>query len=284
MTIQEAALQLRLQLLRIYEKKEAVNITDMVIENVTGWQKIDRIVNKNNTLNTAQEELLEKYSDALVNHEPVQYVLHETWFGGMKLYTDENVLIPRPETEELVDWVIKDLTNNKSTVKIIDIGTGSGCIPLTIKKYLPPAEVHACDVSNGALAVAKKNATDQNLAINFHLLDILNDADRNQLPVFDIIISNPPYIPQKDKLDMAVNVLAYEPQLALFVPNEDPLLFYSNIANFAATHLSEHGCIYLEIHEAMGKAVIDLYKQKGFKKIDLRKDLQGKDRMIRVQL
>ena len=140
--------------------------------------------------------------------------------------------------------------------------------------------MHACDISEAALNVAKKNAAEQNLHINFHLLDILNEKTRNQLPVFDIIVSNPPYIPKKDKATMAANVLEYEPALALFVEDDDPLLFYKTIADFAATHLSKDGMIFLEIHEEMGEHVVDLFKEKGFANIELRKDLQLRDRMV----
>jgi release factor glutamine methyltransferase len=218
-------------------------------------------------------------------------VLEEAWFYGMKLYVDENVLIPRPETEELVDWLIKEVQSSglivpgsQSGIKnLLDIGTGSGCIPLAIKKSFPALKVHSCDISEGALNVAKKNAAAQQLNIHFHHLDILSETARNQLPVFDSIISNPPYIPQKDKTTMAANVLQYEPHTALFVDDNDPLLFYKAIAGFAASHLTKKGMVYLEIHEGMADGVIDVFKQKGFTRIELKKDLQGRDRMIRVE-
>ena len=290
MTIHEASLQLRFQLFHIYDEREAGNIAELVMEHITGWKKIDRVMNKTVPLSATQEQLLEAFTGALLDHKPLQYVLHEAWFYGMKLYVDENVLIPRPETEELVDWLVKESVSSESvahsleagTKKIFDIGTGSGCIPLAIKKGLPGAEVHACDVSNAALEVAKKNATDCKLNIHFHLIDILDVAARDQLPVFDIIISNPPYIPEEDKILMAANVLQYEPHLALFVEENDPLLFYRVIADFAKKHLNKGGSVYLEIHENMADAVKNLYKQKGFINIELRKDLQGRDRMIRV--
>ena len=283
-------MQLRFQLFHIYDEREAGNIADLVMENITGWQKIDRVVNKTVPLSAIQENKLTDYTKALLAHTPLQYVLHEAWFYDMKLYVDENVLIPRPETEELVDWLVKTVLSSEfivrsaveETKRVLDIGTGSGCIPLAIKKKLKTAEVHACDVSAGALNVAKKNATEQQLSIDFHLLDILNETVRNQLPVFDIIVSNPPYIPQKDNATMAANVLEYEPALALFVEDNDPLLFYKVIADFATTHLSKQGLIFLEIHEEMGADLISLFKEKGFANIELRKDLQGRDRMLKV--
>lgn len=284
MTIHEASQQLRFQLFHLYDEREAGNIMDLVMEHITGWKKIDRIVNKTVPLSAVQSRTLEAYTHALLQHTPVQYVLNEAWFSDMRLYVDENVLIPRPETEELVDWLLHDLgeQNKNNGGWILDIGTGSGCIPLAIKKKLPGTNVHACDVSEAALNVARKNATDQQLEISFHLLDILSVAERDQLPLFDIIISNPPYILSEEKNEMAPNVLNHEPEKALFVPGNDALVFYSAIADFAATHLKEEGLVYLEIHEERGNDIVQLYKDKGFKAIELRKDLQGKDRMVKL--
>lgn len=288
MTIHEASQQLRFQLFHMYDEREAGNITELVMENITGWRRIDRVVNKTALLSATQAQLLASYTQALLDNTPVQYVLHEAWFGDMCLFVDENVLIPRPETEELADWLIKDTRHLKLRTgvseknMVLDIGTGSGCIPLVIKKNLPLIEMHSCDISEAALQVAKKNAVDQKLDIHFHLLDILSVKERNPLPLFDFIISNPPYIPNNNKSLMSANVLQHEPHLALFVEDNDPLLFYKAIADFAATHLTSNGSIYLEIHEDTGDAVTNLYKQKGFTAIERRKDLQGKDRMIKV--
>jgi release factor glutamine methyltransferase len=216
---------------------------------------------------------------------PLQYVLQEAWFYGMQLYVDERVLIPRPETEELVDWVIKDSGNwepGTGNGGLLDIGTGSGCIALAIKKNLSAIEVHGCDISEAALQVAKKNAADQRSTIHFYQADILSVTARRQLPLFDIIVSNPPYIPQNDKEDMSLNVLQYEPHLALFTEDGDPLLFYRAIAGFAKDHLNKNGIIYLEIHAEMGSNIIDLYQHEGFTRIELKKDMQGRDRMVKV--
>ncbi|GAC1448560.1 MAG: peptide chain release factor N(5)-glutamine methyltransferase [Chitinophagaceae bacterium] len=291
MTIHEASQQLRFQLFHVYDEREAGNITGLVMENITGWKKIDRVVNKTVPLSACQQQLFENYTKALLENKPLQYVLHEAWFYGMCLYVDENVLIPRPETEELADWVVKDYKSSLLTVRgsgsgtknVLDIGTGSGCIALAIKKILPSVNMHSCDISEAALNVAKKNASDQKLGIHFHLLDILSGKDCSQMPVFDIIISNPPYIPEKDKNNMEANVLQYEPHLALFVENTDPLLFYKAIACFAKLNLAKNGIIYLEIHEELAGAVTDLYIQNGFTNIELKEDLQGRDRMIKVQ-
>jgi release factor glutamine methyltransferase len=292
MTIHEASQQLRFRLFHLYDEREAGNITGLVMEHITGWKRIDRVVNKMVPLLAGQQQLLETYTKALLDNKPLQYVLHEAWFYNMLLYVDENVLIPRPETEELVDWLIKEVQSLAFAVpgsqpaakNIFDIGTGSGCIPLAIKKTLPFIEMYACDVSEAALHVAKKNAADQKLAVHFQLLDILSEEDRRPLPRFDIIISNPPYIPQKDKTGMSPNVLQYEPHLALFVEDTNPLLFYKVVAAFAKDHLTENGLIYLEIHEGMAAAVSDLYRQNGFSGIVLKKDLQGRDRMIKISV
>jgi release factor glutamine methyltransferase len=283
MTIHEASQQLLFQLFHLYDEREAKNIADWIMENITGWKKIDRVVNKNVPLSAMQENLLKQYTHELQLHKPVQYVLHEAWFYKMKLYVDENVLIPRPETEELVEWVIAEVGNQKSEAgSMLDIGTGSGCIPLALKKNLAFFDIHSCDISEGALEVARRNAIEQQLEIQFHLLNILSEEERTALPQFDIIVSNPPYIPQKDKTTMAANILNYEPHLALFVKNNDPLIFYKAIADFATTHLKKAGSIYLEIHEDFGNEVINLFKEKNYNKIELKKDLQGKDRMIKI--
>ena len=253
------------------------------MENITGWKKIDRVTNKAVPLSAAQEKLLRQYTVELQTHKPVQYVLQEAWFYKMKLYVDENVLIPRPETEELVQWLIAEAGSRKSEAeRILDIGTGSGCIALALKKNLPAAEVYACDISEGALVVAKRNASDQQLKLQFLLLNILLKEERKQLPEFDILISNPPYIPLHNKATMSNNVINHEPHLALFVENDDPLIFYRAIADFSLSHLKKDGSIYLEIHEDLANEVIQLYNEKGYSKIELKKDLQDKDRMLRI--
>jgi release factor glutamine methyltransferase len=287
MTIHEASQQLRFQLFHIYDEREAGNITDLVMEHITGWKKIDRVINKAVPLSAAQRQTLQKYTTDLLQHRPLQYVLGEAWFYGMRLYVNEAVLIPRPETEELADWVIKDNaaaghSQQLPMPKLLDIGTGGGCLPLAIKKNRPQFEVHAIDISAPALELAKKNAVTQVLDIHFHQLDILQPSNWTALPVFDMVVSNPPYIPHADKLAMAPHVLDYEPHLALFVEDNDALIFYRAIADFAKTHLANNGAVYLEIHEAMAVALKDLYTRQGFTAIELRKDLQGRDRMMKI--
>lgn len=285
MTIQEAYTRLMYQLFDLYDDRESANIADMVIEHITGFRKIDRVLNKQVLLNKEQEITLADFTAQLLQHKPVQYVLHEAWFAGMKFFVNETVLIPRPETEELVEWIV--LENQKSKVKsqkVLDIGTGSGCIPVALKKKLPLLEVHALDVSTSALEVAKQNAATIGTEIIFHQIDILNNDQWNKLPGFDIIVSNPPYIKQSEATEIQNNVLQHEPHLALFVPDDDALLFYKTIAWFGLQHLNQNGFLFFEINESLGKEVKELLLQNGYSNIELRKDMQGKDRMIKATL
>jgi release factor glutamine methyltransferase len=280
MTVHEAQQQLLTSLYELYDNREAATIADWVMEHVTGIRKIDRIMHKESPLSPDRVALLEQYTRELLTHKPVQYVLHEAWFCGMPFYVDENVLIPRPETEELVEWVVAEAASKKS---ILDIGTGSGCIPISLKKKLPQAKVYSCDVSQQALFVAAKNAAAQNITIHFIQSDFLNADTWPRLPAVDIIVSNPPYIPHHNQHSMLPNVLAYEPHLALFVPNEDPLVFYDAIARFAQQHLLPGGSIFCEIHEDLGEQTLKLFQSKGFA-AEVKKDLQGKDRMVKANV
>ena len=290
MTVYEAQQQLQTALIELYDDREAANIADWVMEHVTGLRKIDRIMQKQSPLAPEKAARLQTYTRELLTHKPVQYVLHEAWFCGMPFYVDENVLIPRPETEELVEWVVENgnrqsaIGNNPKTatsLRILDIGTGSGCIPVSLKKKLPQAEVYACDVSEGALAIASRNAAAQQTSINFLQIDFLDQKSWSSLPEVDIIVSNPPYIPQSDKNTMLQNVLAYEPHLALFVPDNDALVFYDAIARFAQRSLANQGCVFVEIHEDLGKKTKELFESKGFN-AEVKKDFQGKDRLVKA--
>lgn len=281
MTIHEARQRLLFQLYDLYDSREAANIADLVMEKITGWMKIDRVINKHLPLNVQQSGLLEQYSRELGQGRPVQYVLGEAWFMGAKFYVDERVLIPRPETEELLEWLIK--SNRGKSLNILDIGTGSGCIPIGLKLNLPSCQVHSCDISTAALEVATKNAAAHNTVIHFHETDILNRDAWSNLPQSEIIISNPPYVPEKDKENMNRNVLFFEPHTALFVPDSDPLLFYRAIAEFGRQKLSTNGEVYLEIHEDLSPEVQNALSEAGYREIETRKDLQGKERMIRAK-
>ncbi len=283
MTIAEATEQLYQQLIRLYENAEAATITDWVMESITQLKKQHRSLNNVSVLSNREEQLYQKYATELQTNKPIQYVLNEAWFYRMKLFVNEQVLIPRPETEELAEWVIKDAKEqNIKNARILDIGTGSGCIALAIKKNLPRWDVYGCDISETALHVAQRNAKELELNIHFFQQDILQEEINNALPVLDFIISNPPYIPKKDSATMSNNVLQFEPGIALFVEDNNPLLFYDAIAAIGKRQLKKDGSIYLEIHEDLAMDVMDLFKQKGYNQTKLRKDLQGRDRMIKV--
>ena len=290
MTTQQAYQQLFSQLQSIYDHREADNIADLVMEKLTGWKKMDRTLHKESTMSESQLGDLKEFSSELMNNKPVQYVLHESWFCGFKFYVDENVLIPRPETEELVEWVIKDYKEGEKSrqgqergPEIVDIGTGSGCIAVSIKKNIPGASVFAMDVDDNALGVARRNANEIGANVQFIKCNILDRKDWALVDKFDLIVSNPPYIPVREKETMTRNVLDHEPWLALFVENEQPLLFYEAIADFAREKLNPGGYIYLEINETEGESVPKLFRCKGFSETILRKDMQGWDRLVRVR-
>ncbi|MDI3321818.1 peptide chain release factor N(5)-glutamine methyltransferase [Pinibacter soli] len=267
----------------VYDSREAANIADWVLENITGWKKIDRVVNKHSELSAMQIAKLEQVSSDLLKHRPVQYALGEAWFYGMKFYVNEAVLIPRPETEELVEWVVNDFQNKqRDDFSILDIGSGSGCIPISMKKNLAWAAVNSCDVSQAALSVAMQNAKTLNTDVRFRQLDFLNAANWQQLGTFDVIVSNPPYIPNEEIVEMEKHVVDFEPHLALFVENENPLIFYKAIADFSAQHLKTKGTIYMETHMALANSVADIFTNERFETVQVRKDLQGKDRMVKV--
>lgn len=284
MTIQQAQQHTLSQLKSLYDEREAANITDWIMEHLTGKKRIDRLLEKELILSSTQLARLDIILQELATHKPIQYVLGEAWFAGMKFFVNEDVLIPRPETEELVEWIYAESRQStRNHLQLLDIGTGSGCIPISLKKKQPALSIAALDVSKGAIAVAKRNAGSLEAAIHFILVNFLNEAFWDQLPVADIIVSNPPYIKESEQNNMRKNVLGFEPLLALFVPDNDALLFYRKIALFGKTNLTEEGTIFVEINEALGKEVADLFEVNGYT-VELRKDMEGKDRMIKATL
>lgn len=262
-----------------YGNREGAVIADWVLEHLTGFRKIDRLIRKTELLSPSVLALYERYRSELVAGRPVQYVLGESWFGGLKFYVDERVLIPRPETEELVDWVLAE-TDGRGAV--LDVGTGSGCIAITLGRGLPDAAVYACDVSIGALAVAKRNATEHGAAIRFLEIDFLDETRWGELPAVRWLVSNPPYIPEGERSAMAEHVVEFEPGLALFVPDKDALVFYRALGRFARQRLEVGGALYAEIHEELGAAVKEVLLREGAKEVIIRGDLQGKDRMVKA--
>jgi len=296
MKLFEAEQYVKEQLKGIYQEQEAINITDLAIEHVTGLLKTQRVSKKQTELSESQFSQLQKDLQRLKSNEPIQYVMNKSWFYGMELYVDKNVLIPRPETEEMVEWIISDLkasgkdvfitrsmeADETTQLKILDIGTGSGCIALALKKAMPKAEVWGCDVSEEALNVARRNGSTLNIRVDFQGLNFLDEAQQKHLPTVDIIVSNPPYVPLKDKEQMQPNVVAHEPHTALFVPDNDPLVFYRALAEFGKKRLYESGTIYMEIHEGLANEVVTVFNKQGYSNIELKKDMQGKDRMVKV--
>lgn len=281
LTIQSAFTFITGALGDIYDAREAASIAHMVLEHLTGLGKLDRIVHKERQLTPEQHDALKQAIAALQRLEPIQYITGSAWFYGLEFKVTPAVLIPRPETEELVEWVVQDAAG-KTELRILDIGTGSGCIPIAVKSALPGAHVSGADVSEAALEVARSNSEQLKLEVNFFALDALNPQQMQALDSYDIIISNPPYITQKEQAEMQQQVWGFEPSLALFVPDNDALLFYRHIAITALEKLNRGGFLYFEINEAFGKEVVVLLQGLGFEGVELKQDFFGKDRMIKA--
>jgi release factor glutamine methyltransferase len=296
MKLFEAERYIKDQLKEIYDEQESANIASLAIEHVTCLTKTGRISNKHSELSPVQFEQVKKDLQRLRQHEPIQYIMNKAWFYGMELYVDKNVLIPRPETEELVKWIVDDVkasgkdvfvreptkADETTQLKILDVGTGSGCIPLALKKTMPKAEVWGCDISEEALNVARRNGSSLDIRVDFQGVNFLDEVQQKLLPTVDIIVSNPPYVPLKDKEQMNANVVDHEPHTALFVTDEDPLIFYKALAEFGKKRLYENGSIYMEIHEEIGNDVVKLFKESSYNNVELKKDMQGKNRMVRA--
>lgn len=279
MTIKELYRNFLVPLQKIYSLSEATIITDWVFEKTVSLKRTDILKNPEKEITPAADELIQKKLQELLQHKPVQYVLGEAWFYRLKLKVNEHVLIPRPETEELVEQLIKDRKSKLTDPSILDIGTGSGCIPVAIKKNLPASKLTAIDISKDALVLALENSTLYNTHINFLQIDFLDESTWPALPAFDIIISNPPYIPLNEKEKLDKNVTGFEPHLALFVPNDSALIFYEKIAAFGRDHLLPGGKIYLETHEDHAIETAALF-MKDYQTVMIKKDIYGKERMI----
>jgi release factor glutamine methyltransferase len=266
----------------LYDDREAATIAGMVMEFVTGKSKMDRWLQKNELLSIEDLNYLEKYSKELLTGKPVQYVLGEAWFAGLCLAVNEHTLIPRPETEELVNLCASWAAANKiqdAPLQILEVGTGSGCIAIALQQKMPAAIITAIDISAEAIEVAAANAIANNTAITFITLDFLNESNWPGLGSFDIIISNPPYIADIEKESMAGHVLDFEPHIALFVANNNPLIFYTALANFGNKYLNKEGAVFVEINQALGLQTKDVFVQNNYNTL-LKKDLFENDRMI----
>ncbi|RYY53187.1 MAG: peptide chain release factor N(5)-glutamine methyltransferase [Chitinophagaceae bacterium] len=281
MTIQEANGYLTGRLVPVYGEGEAAAMADLLLENITGRRGASLLAHREQVLPGHSVAMLEEWTHRLLAHEPIQYILGEAWFMGLKFYVDPSVLVPRPETEELVDWIIRDRTFHADGLKVLDIGTGSGCIPVTLKRKLAGLQVTAIDLSSEAIDVARKNAGALGAEVEFLQLDFLDGESWTGLPVYDLISSNPPYIPYAEKTGMPANVTGFEPAVALFVPDNNPLVFYKAIAAFGLMHLSAGGRMYVEIHEGLGRQTLEVFTSLGYE-AELKKDLMGKDRMVRA--
>lgn len=258
----------------VYGEKEANSMTYWSIESVLGLSKSDCIIQQDAIVSETQKLKLIEIVSRLAEEEPLQYILGAAEFMGLEFKVNKHTLIPRPETEELVHWVLQE--DFKSA---LDIGTGSGCIPISLAKQ-SKASLSALDFSKEALEVAKGNAKNNEVSIDFIHADILQKPALKQ--TFDVIVSNPPYVLESDKKLMHTNVLKYEPHTALFVEDDEALLFYNVIADFAQKHLNESGKLFFEIHENKGGEVLQMLQEKGFSKLELRKDMQSKDRMVKA--
>jgi release factor glutamine methyltransferase len=291
------------ELQTIQEASEIESFFFILTEYLHNLKRIDISLNPDFEVSETDLETWNAIISELKTEKPIQYITGEAWFYGFRFEVNENTLIPRPETEELVEWIIEsqkskvksqkskteNLTIQQSNhLSILDIGTGSGCIPISLKKEIPNAIVSAIDVSEKALEMAKKNAVDNEAEVHFILQNILEIDDLKsistssfQLPAsFDVIVSNPPYVRNLEKQEIKKNVLDYEPHLALFVEDTDALLFYRKIAELALTSLSPNGKLFFEINQYLGKETVALLENLGFKNIELRKDFVGNDRMI----
>jgi release factor glutamine methyltransferase len=285
-TIKDVFEDYRKQINSVYDANEIEAITLLVIAEITGLSRALVKAFPEQVLSNEHVEQAKNILNELKTGKPIQYIFGVTEFYGLPFKVNPYVLIPRPETEELVEWI---LGGERQRVKgeryfILDIGTGSGCIAISLKKNLPEADVSAIDISKGALETAKDNAELNNVEVNFIETDILNIKSEIEIPKSDIIVSNPPYVTLEDKKQMHTNVTDFEPHTALFVPEHDPLLFYRAIADFALGNLNPGGQLFFEINEALGKETVQLLADKGFKDIELRKDMSGRDRMIFCQL
>jgi release factor glutamine methyltransferase len=275
------------ELTPLYDVGEAESFFYLILEEKQQMKRIDLALHPDLVFSAAEIVVWNAILAPLKQEIPIQYLLGKTSFYGLDFSVNEHVLIPRPETEELVDWMLSDhrKTQQSNNLKILDIGTGSGCIAISLAKNLPNATVFAIDVSEKALATAKKNAANNAVSVNFihqNILDVVTlSAVEGINEQFDVIVSNPPYVRNLEKEEIKKNVLDNEPHLALFVEDDDALIFYKKIAELAQENLTENGLLYFEINQYLGAAMIDLLEQMHFKNIELRKDIYGNDRMIK---
>ena len=263
-----------------YPDTEALALAKMLLVEVFGFSTLELYGGKDKEISGKHRDVLDEMIRRLKKNEPIQYIIGIETFGGLTFEVNQNVLIPRPETRELVEWIAEDC-QLEDPCKILDIGTGSGCIAISLAKLLEQVEVEAWDVSEGALQVARRNAERNQVDVLFRKMDVLGDVPEGML--YDVIVSNPPYIAEKEKSQMEHNVLDWEPSIALFVPDEDPLLFYRRIAQLGGSMLKKGGSLYYEINQAYGQETMEMLASMGYQSIELRKDVWGNDRMVKAK-
>ena len=260
----------------------------ILISHITGLSTAQLLAEPNLQLTEEQQKWLDDATIRLQNNEPLQHILGYSEFYGRKFKSDSRALVPRPETEELVEWILNDwstLNSQLSTLNLLDIGTGTGCIALSLAKVLPEAKVSALDISKEALSLARENANILEVKnVDFIEGDILNKSFNSQLSTFNLIVSNPPYVRECEKAEMEANVLDYDPHTALFVSDEDPLIFYRAIGEFALTHLKNGGALYFEINQYLGRETCDMLVAMGYRNVEMREDVNGNARMVKATL
>ncbi|WP_353148534.1 peptide chain release factor N(5)-glutamine methyltransferase [Flavobacterium sp.] len=272
------------ELQTIQEDAEIESFFFILTEFLHNLKRIDVSLHPDFEVSETDFEKWQSIISELKTEKPIQYITGEAWFYGLRFEVNENTLIPRPETEELVEWIVDGLKIKGKGQRVLDIGTGSGCIPIALKKEIPSAQVSAIDISEKALKMARKNALNNQVEVNFIQQDILQTSNlqisKSSNFLFDVIVSNPPYVRNLEKHEIKKNVLDYEPHLALFVDDSDALLFYRKIAQLALKSLTPNGKLFFEINQYLAKETVELVEQLGFKNIELRKDFIGNDRMI----
>ncbi|MDC0177125.1 peptide chain release factor N(5)-glutamine methyltransferase [Polaribacter sp.] len=284
MTLKEFRLFFTNALKEKYPKTEIDTFFFLLLEKKLNLQRIDTVLKPDFIIDDTILSELKSRVKRLQKEEPIQYILGETEFYGLPFIVNKNTLIPRPETEELVEWILLEIGKIQGcitpTLSVLDIGTGTGCIPISLAKNLTDVKITAIDISSQALKVAKQNATLNNVEISFLEMDILKTHQLEKQ--YDIIVSNPPYVRELEKAEIKNNVLQNEPHLALFVEDHTPLIFYTKIADLAKQYLTKEGFLFFEINQYLGKETIEMLEQKGFKNIALKKDIFGNDRMIQA--
>ncbi|KJJ39549.1 peptide chain release factor N(5)-glutamine methyltransferase [Aequorivita vladivostokensis] len=281
MKISDLKSNFKKSLSELYPSEEVQSFFNILSEKYLNLSRIEIALNPERTISATEAEKFQKAILRLQNHEPIQYIIGETEFYGLPFKVNKHTLIPRPETEELVEWILSGFPPSGAK-GILDIGTGSGCIAISLAKNLPNAKISALDISEEALKIAEANAKLNKVEVDFFQTDILA---AETLPMkYDVIVSNPPYVRELEKKQMQQNVLKYEPHSALYVKDEDPLLFYRAISHLAKNHLNPSGKLFFEINEYLAYEMTELLKAEGFKNIEIKKDIYGKDRMLKCKI